>query len=397
MGYCTSANADSHRLIVLDIGRFPTGRPGSQEHRLLLFDIDSGKVVSAAKLGFNTSIGVSPRGDAVAALSYVRANVPGGSTILSYFRGKDLSPAETGRFPDNIPRLAYQLGAAADIALSPDGKALLLCGLGGGGNVDLAATVLTPVRRELDNGSFKVGKTVRIPHCRSVDFVSLAGWPRIHVLNHTFTLLEAVDLQTGEIRSKLPLGDDPAMGQINLTALEKADFGLILRVRNQGTVVAGGRRYAYYIPLPASHHPAAPAYRKQGGFLKKIDLHADPPRVIARGKSAEADLNNAIAAVSESAGALFVLELRHNPRRAQEPSHWVKVFRTSDLKYQREIELPLKDCASLRVSSDGKYLYALNPEEAKLAVLDAGSGRTVKVLDVPARYPLLVLPVPAGD
>ncbi len=88
-----------------------------------------------------------------------------------------------------------------------------------------------------------------------------------------------------------------------------------------------------------------------------------------------------------------MLEERRNPQYTHEPSRWVKVFSTADLTFKRQIELPLTDCQDLEVSRDGKYLYALDAENAKLAVLETASGRALKVLDV-GKYPLLMMALP---
>jgi hypothetical protein len=68
----------SHRVLVLDIGRWPNKRPGSDQHSLLLLDIQPGKVLARTQLGVNTSLALSPQGDIIAALSGgQRKNLPG--------------------------------------------------------------------------------------------------------------------------------------------------------------------------------------------------------------------------------------------------------------------------------------------------------------------------------
>lgn len=64
-----SASAGTHRLLVLDIGRYQNHVPGSDHHRLLLLEIESGNTVASAELGGNTSLGVSPKGDVIATVS----------------------------------------------------------------------------------------------------------------------------------------------------------------------------------------------------------------------------------------------------------------------------------------------------------------------------------------
>src|SRR5207302_10780288 len=43
--FSPSVGADTHGLIVLDIGRYPNDRPGSDRHRLLVLETESGKTV----------------------------------------------------------------------------------------------------------------------------------------------------------------------------------------------------------------------------------------------------------------------------------------------------------------------------------------------------------------
>src|SRR5207302_2023685 len=105
--------------------------------------------------------------------------------------------------------------------------------------VDLATAVVTCVGQELSSeGFFKLcHKPMKIARCRGVTFVDVAAWPRVHVLNHTFSLLEALDMTVERILSSLPLADEPALKIADRAALEKADFHLILKVRNQGVMI----------------------------------------------------------------------------------------------------------------------------------------------------------------
>jgi hypothetical protein len=43
---------------------------------------------------------------------------------------------------------------------------------------------------------------------------------------------------------------------------------------------------------------------------------------------------------------------------------------------------------------DGNYLYALDPETAKLAVFDIARGKEIKVVDKLGTYPLMIFPLP---
>ncbi len=47
----STADADDHRVLVLDIGRYPNNRPGSDRHQLVMLVVESGKVVAHAELG----------------------------------------------------------------------------------------------------------------------------------------------------------------------------------------------------------------------------------------------------------------------------------------------------------------------------------------------------------
>jgi hypothetical protein len=116
--------------------------------------------------------------------------------------------------------------------------------------------------------------------------------------------------------------------------------------------------------------------------------------VIRKGAEPEPDLRAEIAAASQSADALFVLEERRNLQFTYEPSRWLRVFSGSELKFQRQIELPLKDCHCVEASRDGRYLYGLDSNEATLAIIETASGRLVKVLQIPCTYPLLMIALP---
>jgi hypothetical protein len=396
MLFTSASGADSHRLVVLDIGRWPNNRPGSDRHQLLLVGIASGAVLARADLESNTSLAVSRDGETVAAIAWLRGDPPNQREIrLSFYRAADLSLVQSGRLPDALPRRQYQQGAAADIQFSPDGQEIVLCGLVGRGNVDQATTVVTRVKRELDDsGFFKAESAATLHPCRSVDFVSLAAWPLAQLLDHTFTLLHTVDLDRGQILGSVAVGDPPP-DAFDQTSRENASMQSILRARNKGVFIPGDHRYAYYLPSSISNPPGLPGPLPEAALLKKIDLSADPPQVIAKGPKGDPDLRARIAAVSESAGAIYVVEERRNPQFTYEPSRWVKVFSARDLSFQQRIELPLADCQSLAVSRDGSRLYALDPENARLAVLETASARVLKVLDV-GNYPLLMVAVADG-
>jgi hypothetical protein len=253
--------------------------------------------------------------------------------------------------------------------------------------VDLAQAVLNVVKREVDSdGFFKHSRqTVRVPRSYGVQLLRVADWPRVQLWNSYLGLLEVADLDRGQIVSRLFLTDDlPAEASRNAAELEKADARRMMRLRHRGQVIAGGR-YAYYVPTRYSP-------REPPGLMKKIDLTANPPRVVLRSKDRPPALW--AAAVSESAGALFVLKDERARDGRQLPARRVMVFSTKDLTLQRAFDLPLKDGSRLTASRDGKYLYALDPDKAKLVVIDAVSGRPVKILSQVGKYPYLLIAMP---
>src|SRR5437899_6181039 len=163
-------SAETHRVLILDIGREQVnGRAGSRDHRILVVEIESGKVLGEALIGFDSSISLSPKGNVASAIS----DYP--LTRLEFFRASDLKPLENGPFPSGIPRMTYQLGAAFDSRLSPDGKEVLVQGPvpNPAQSAQLHDTSLNVVRRELnEEGLFKrSGKTVIVPRAYGVQFL----------------------------------------------------------------------------------------------------------------------------------------------------------------------------------------------------------------------------------
>jgi DNA-binding beta-propeller fold protein YncE len=245
------------------------------------------------------------------------------------------------------------------------------------------------VKQEVDDGGFfaTCRKTVKVPRAYGVSLVRVADWPRVHLFNGMLGLLEVADFDSGRILSRLPLGDDPVLEKTDPADLDKAESRLIFRLRGRGEVVAAGGRFAYYVPRE-------PWDQQEPGFLKKIDLAADPPKVVRKGAEPEKDLRPGATAVAEAAGTLFVVQEKFPRGNTYQPSRRVKVFSAAELKLQREIEVSLDDCQRLEVSRDGKYVYALNPDQAKVAVLDATTGREVKVLDQVGKYPYILMALP---
>jgi hypothetical protein len=249
------------------------------------------------------------------------------------------------------------------------------------------------VRLELDEKEmFKPSRQdVKIPRCTLASVLRASSWPQVTIWNTPLSVVEVVNVTAGKIVTRLALDyeDDPVLRLYDPADLERPDIGeLYMRLGSNGSVVAGGGRYAYYVPQPARNPNVKAA------FLKKIDLGADPPKVILEGKGREPGLWASVAGASESGGALFVVVKKENSKPPDEPSGRLKVYSTFDLKFQNEVELSISRCDSLEPSQDGKYMYALDRERAKLAVIDVATGRAVKVLDGLAKYPGLVLALP---
>jgi RNA polymerase sigma factor (sigma-70 family) len=382
------AAAKSHRVLILDTIE---NHPAAADQELRVLDIEAGKTVARAVVGYNSDFAVSPKGDVVAAIYSIQVHGVGRpGSHLDFYRAGDLHLNERGLLPPGVPRLGHQMGASHDSRLSPDGRELLVEGPDPAfsGNVDLAQTVLNVVKREVDSdGFFKHSRqTVRVPHSYGVELLRVADWPRVQLWNSYLGLLEVADLDRGRIVSRLLLTDGlPANISRNPAELEKADARQMMRLRHRGHVIAG-ERYAYYLPTPRWDS------REPPGLSKKIDLTANPPRVVLRGKERQPALRT--AAVSEPVGALFVLKDERSRDGRELPSRRVKVISTKDLTLQREFDLPVKEAAPLATSQDGKYLYALDRDQAKLAVIDTATGRPVKVLSHVGKYPYLLIPMP---
>jgi hypothetical protein len=378
--------AGSHRLLILDNGR--KRRPES-DHQLLLVDVESGKVVARQEIGSNTSLAVSPKGDVVAAV-YNRWKQEGAlaPAHLDFFRSSDLKRLESGLLPA-IPRMGYQLGAASDSWLSPDGQALIVQGPEyHGENAHMGTTVLNCVKRELDKvGFFKLSEQpVRIPRAHGVDVVSVADWPRVHVWNRNLSLLKVVDFRNGKIVSRLLVSDDPALEKTDPAELEKVDFDQLRRLKHIGWMLHTGGRYTYYVPV--SWAPP--------GRVRKIDLSANPPKIVRTWKERQPDLETGIVAVSEKDGRIFVLK-RELPREGRPMrSERFKVLSADDLTPKQDFKLSLVDCNKLAISRDGKYVYALDSEAAKVAVIDSATGREVKVLENLSNHPYIMIALAEG-
>jgi hypothetical protein len=372
-----SLGADSHRVVVLDTG----GHSGADKQRLLLIEIESGRVLADAELGVLTNLAVSGDENMVAALTTV-VQVGRPQTKLNFYRTANLSLVQTGGLstPVHGPGRS-KAGFAANIHFSPDNSEIVFCGLvprepGSVGNVDTATTGIVRVKRERDGENFyRPIVAATIGPCRSVDFVSLNQWPKVIALNQTTSELLTIDLDRGDIVH-------------SLTVAEPARVSF-MPMRLRGLCLSDDGRNAYFLP-------------RKSGLLKKIDMSGEPQVATARGAD-ESNLRQNVAAVSERAGRIFILDDRRTPMSAYDPTRWIKVFSAADLRFQQEIELPLADCHALATSHDGKYLYAIGPLDgppfaelsitrSRLAVIDAASGRELKILEAGQR-PALVFPV----
>jgi hypothetical protein len=340
--------ADNHQVVILDIGRWPNGREGSDHHRLLVLDIESAKVTAHAVIGFNSDIAVSPGGDLLTAISYFRGE-EGGQTRMQFFRAQDLKRLEGGLFPSEIHPIMSQLGATKSSRLLPGDQGLIVQSVQGN-SPDNGTTSLTVVKRELDgDGAFKVSSQVVKVRSYGVGILRVADWPRVHIVDYHAGLLKVVDFKTGKTLSRLPLADDPALDNIDPADLEKPDNKLIpQQLKGRGRPIAGEGRYAYLLPYAAIPHPAWPLRSQEPGFLRKIDLTANPPKVILKGEKPVLDIRWGI--VSESAGFLFVVQEAYNRKSTHEPSKRIKIFSAKDLKLLKEIDLSINDCHSLAAS-----------------------------------------------
>jgi hypothetical protein len=227
--------------------------------------------------------------------------------------------------------------------------------------------------------------------CRAhgVCVVRVADWPHVHVWNSRLGLLKVVDTRSGKILSRLLVTDDPQIEKIDPAALEKADSEQLLRLRSLGyLVVSEGGRYAYYLPQQLVGGRGEP---RQPGFVRRIDLATDPPKIIRTSKERQPDLAAGTATVSETVGRVFVLKDEPPRDFRHVPSNRIKVLSTDDLTLKHEIKPSLTDCNGLKTSRDGKYLYALDPEAGQMAVIDCATGREVKVLENLGKYPHVMI------
>jgi hypothetical protein len=98
--------------------------------------------------------------------------------------------------------------------------------------------------------------------------------------------------------------------------------------------------------------------------------------------------------VSEAAGIFYGIEYKPPVQFRHVPTRRVKLYDKENAKLLQQIDLSLTDCQRLVASRDGKYLYALNPNEPKLAVIDLASRQEIKVLDHLGKCPWMMVPLP---
>src|SRR5206468_3059995 len=146
---------------------------------------------------------------------------------------------------------------------------------------DFGTTAIVRVKREGDGENFYraiVGAT--ISPCRGVDFVSLEKWPKIVVLSQTASELLTIDLDRGDLLHSLAVAEPAPVS--------------FMPMRLRGICLSDDGRNAYFLP-------------RKSGLLKRIDLSADPQVLIARG-AGESNLRQDVAAVSDRAERIFMLD-----------------------------------------------------------------------------------------
>lgn len=386
--------ADSkHAVLIVDV----LGWQSSENPRILKVEVETGKVLAETEVGWDPDLGLSPKGDLVAVLTH---NIVGGAALahsrLEIFRTSDLKRLQNGVLP--FPGRATYMDPASQgsVVFTPDTQEIIVQQMRQFLNEE------KPVRRPVDNllwsfvkrevdeeGFFKSArKDVEIPRCGVPGFLRVRDWPRVQFWNGHVNIVEAVDASSGKILSRLPLAydDDPVLRLYDPTVLEQPEIGnLYFRLAPNGGVIFGGR-YGYYLS------EARPTRNVEAGFIQKIDLSANPPKVIRKGKKREPGLYAGLAAATDAGGAIFVVTKPKDGAK-EETSRRIRIYNSVDLEFLNEIELSLSEINRLKASPDGKYIYALHRAAAKLAVIDVSTGREVKVLKV-GQYPWLVVPLP---
>jgi RNA polymerase sigma factor (sigma-70 family) len=384
----------THRVLIVDKLALP-GRQFATAARLLVIEIESGKVLAQRNIdGANTSVAVSPEGLVVSAIfTPPKSGAPGPSRIELY-KAADLSRLTAGELLMSIVRNGTHDGVDRLNQLGHGGRTLFIQGTQpAAGDVANACLDLTVISTKPDpQGRYlPIASAARLPRCAGVRFLRVEDYPQIHLWNFNTGWLEVIDFGTSKPIAGLSLVDGLA---------EHYSTG-------QGFAISAGGRFAYYVPRrpiakrtkPNTRNPV-PEDRwpiQEGdspGLLKRIDLKTNPPRIDLQVAAPQSERYRDVVAVSEPAELLCVMEDRVHPNGfTRLPSNRLKIFGTKDLQFKRQLDLPLADCWALETSRAGKYLYALNPEERRLAVIDLATGRTVKVLAGFGTCPFIVLPL----
>ena len=118
-----SYGGGGHQVLILDMLK----KQATGDSRLVVLDIESGKVISTAETGRGPEIGISPKGDVVAVLTYNRV---GGrfrpEARMDTFRLPDLQSLERGTMPFK-GRIGFQAEPTAPtIVFSPDGTEIII-------------------------------------------------------------------------------------------------------------------------------------------------------------------------------------------------------------------------------------------------------------------------------
>jgi hypothetical protein len=343
-------------------------------------------------------MGISPHGDLVATLSqYYVAGSPEPGPRLEVYASADLHLLQKGAFPPGLGRNDYAAWPQFPrLQFSPKGDEILVQKMDSYLNNEKPVrrsvdnVLLTCLKRELDGGRFRqVRKTVNVLRCRGPVFLRVTDWPRVVVWNVHLGAIEVLNVDSGDIVSRLAIGDDPILSSIDPERLEKPDIGNVVMLLQalRGIVVSSDGQFGIYVPERVGG---------QGpGYLRKIDLAANPPRIVATGKNPQGDLNSETAAVSGDGGAVFVAKDTLDAKGNRLPSRQIRVFRTLDLEPATEITASV-NVDYLAASGDGQQLYVLDRDQHRVAVVDVRTGREVRVLDHVGSHPVAILAVPGA-
>jgi hypothetical protein len=382
--------ADSHRVLVLDFRH--GGRAGNGENRLLVVGIESGKVLAAAAVGFNPNLALSADRKVIAAAYW--SGLP--HATLDFYRTSDLKLVERGLLQRDVLMAAFQTGGAFEGMLSPGGREMLLHGgtfppppkrpVAGDGEGILSCVSSKPGP---DRFFPAYGQRVHIPRTYDIKFLRSAEWPRLQVWDPWLGSILVANVQTAKLVGHVCVSGDADVARLPFEKVLEQDAGWFLRHVARGWMLADGGRYCYFLsPVTA---PQVPPERR---IWKKVDLAVDPPRVVAQ-RDLLATEHYVGAVVSNPAQRMLLARFVDDSR-----PYRVQVLSTSDLQLQRELELPFGrrqldwDRQPLTMSRDGRWMYALDQETAKLAVLDLHTGHVVKVIEHVGDYPGLVESLP---